>query len=378
MKKTSLRVGLLALILLGAVFGSIEVLQLYSPAHVEAQGFEPFIKTFTLPASASVQYILPCTTGSTNCIPNFKQVAHTVTYKYTTSTNLVSACGILLDGSIDNSTWQTFAANGNAVGAQNGSFNADGYYPFYRIKLTACTYSAVTITYVGYGSTLPVETIPYPAAGNTYSLKAPAIVQRWATPATLTSFQCSNPDPSNAAYLQMFIDVWPATPALGVGSFFTLLIPPKGTVLFAGPPISFYAATHSITKNNLYAGASTAPGGNSSAGVFTATPSFGGINYIQADVGSLLTVTSCAATVAIVEVNSGSGTGPITQIATAPTSPGAGCVTGTALATIGGTGSGATVNIVSLAGGTAVTIPLWCNFQTNGMGPYAPLNPPSP
>lgn len=82
---------------------------------------------------------------------------------------------------------------------------------------------------------------------------------------------------------------------------------------------------------------------------FNATPTAGGSAYTQGDVGSLLTLT-CGATVAITQVNSGSGTGGVTAIATAATTPGTGCSSGTGQTTTGGTGTGATLNVTALVG----------------------------
>jgi hypothetical protein len=84
-----------------------------------------------------------------------------------------------------------------------------------------------------------------------------------------------------------------------------------------------------------------------------ATPTAGGINYDQADVGTFLTITtgSGTATVEILEVNGGSGTGPVTEIATTPTVAGTGYAIGTGKPTTGGTGTGCTVSITGEAGG---------------------------
>lgn len=388
MRKQAIRITLALTVLLGAWIVGGKLPDFVSPQmHVQAQGFEPFARTFTLPTSHSIQYVPACTTGSQTCIPNFKQVGHTITYDYATGTPaLIGQCTLLFDGSTDNKTWQTLAASGNTLGSLHGSFSANTYFTYYRIKEPPCIYSDVTITYVGYSTALPIDTLTFPASSfvgpSTPREVADIVVAQPAlpSPGILAGFQCANPDPNNTAYLQLFLNTSPAVPIFTLGStaFMTLAVPPSGSVFFNGPALSYYAVTHATTADTLYAGASTVPGGTGVALTFDATPTAGGAAFVQGDVGGLLTVTSCGAQVAITQVNGGSGTGGVTQIATTPTTPGSGCLIGTGQVVTGGTGTGAKVSITALVGSTAVTTPIWCNFQVNSSGPYYPFNPPSP
>jgi hypothetical protein len=189
----------------------------------------------------------------------------------------------------------------------------------------------------------------------------------------MNGFQCSNPD-TNGAWLQLYVAS--STPTIGKNVVYEAMIPAGQTVSYEGSPLSYYALAVGSTANLLFASAATGAG-TGQAVTFNATPTAGGSLYVQGDVGSNLTVTSCGATVAILQVNGGSGTGGVTQIGTAPVFGGSGCHTGAGQGTTGGTGTGATVNITAAAGTTAVSTPIICNFQTNGNGPYYPFNPPS-
>jgi hypothetical protein len=91
------------------------------------------------------------------------------------------------------------------------------------------------------------------------------------------------------------------------------------------------------------------PSNGTAAKTFSTTPTNGGSNYVQGDVGTTVTL-ACGATTTITQVNSGSGTGPVTTIAAAATGYGTGCATGTGQATTGGTGTGLTVNVTALWG----------------------------
>jgi hypothetical protein len=355
------------------------------PRQVQAQGGgtgQSFTLKFTIPASASINYILPCSaTLTSGCIPNYKQVGQTINYSFATNPglHLLRNCGILLDGSNDNVNFETFAASGNPFGQQNGSFSANGYYPYYRIKALPCAVSALSIIYVGYGTQIPISPLSYagisPFQVSPISVAASTQADpQWVTPAILTGFQCFNPGGS-AAFLQLYVAA--SAPTMGVGMVYGLEIPAGQTVSYGGPPLSYYALTNGATVNKLFAAAATAEG-TGQAVTFNATPTAGGINYVQADVGANLVLTSCGAYVAIIQVNGGAGTGPVTQISTTPAGAGGSCMVGTGKATTGGTGTGATLEITATAGSTAVSTPIWCNFQTNGTGPYYPFNPVSP
>lgn len=376
MRKQGIRIALGLAMLFGAWFVGGRLPQFFHPSvAVQAQGFEPFSKTFTLPASSSAQYIPACTTIIANCIPNFKQVAHSVTWVYANSTPALRACGIMLDGSADNSIFQTFGANGNTEPLNSGSFPANGYFDYVRIKATACASSSLTITYTGYSTALPITNLASPALSNPYSFMSPTVIEASATPSVLIGFQCSNSS-MTGAYVQIGVSPTLSLPALGGPDVLLCqLVPASGYYSYTGPPI--FPVGHAALPQYWFAGASTSAGGNLAAGTFNTTPTAGGSLYVQADVGSLLTL-PCGATVAITQVNGGSGTGGVTGISAAPSFGGVACAVASGIVTTGGTGSGATVAITALAGASVVSTPITCNFEINGTGPYYPFNPLSP
>jgi hypothetical protein len=367
--------------ILGPFLAAVVALFVFSPhiAPVEAQsGTVSFSLTFQVPVSSFTTYIP---------IPNRNQIGHTVNYSFATNpgNQLLANCGIFFDmanngdGTTSGSKWATLAGSGNPFGQQNGSFSGNGYSTFYRLKIPECTPSAITITYVGYFSEIPILTLPF-NGDNRYgsspiSIALPVRADPiYATPGVMNGFQCSNPDSSNGAWLQLYVAS--SAPTIGSGVVYETLIPAGQTIDYAGNPLSYYALAVGSTANLLFASAATGPGVGQAV-TFNATPTAAGASYVQGDVGSNLTVTSCGATVEILQVNGGAGTGGVTQIGTSPVSGGSGCHTGAGQGTTGGTGSGATVNITAAAGTTAVTTPVICNFQTNGNGPYYPFNPPS-
>lgn len=365
---------------LGGFLAFIIAIVAFSPRApiVEAQsGTVSFSLTFQVPVSAFTTYI---------AVPNRNQTGHTINYSFATNpgNQLLANCGIFFDtanngdGTTAGSKWTTLTGSGNPFGQQTGSFSGNGYSTFYRLKIPQCTESAITITYVGYFSPLPFNTIPF-NGDNRYG-SGPITVTSpvradpiYATPGVLNGFQCSNPD-TNPAWIQLYIAN--SAPTIGAGVVYETMIPAGKTVSYTGSPLSYFALAVGSTDNLLFVSAATTPGVGQAL-TFNAAPTAGGAAYIQADVGSLLTVTSCGATVAITQVNGGAGTGGVTGINTAPASGGSGCHTGAGQATTGGTGSGATVNITAAAGTTPVTTPVVCDFQTNGNGPYYPYNPPS-
>jgi hypothetical protein len=229
-------------------------------------------------------------------IPNNNQIAHSVSVVFS---NLIHAgCAVLLDGSGDKLQWYTIGSSGNIFNSvfNAGTFSANGAFVYYRLKVSPCPTATTNIVYMGYATFLPPVLTAATLPEKIYQLKEiPADVNlRPVTPNILVGFQCSNPDTS-------------------------------------GP----------VSKIITLAG----------------TPTAGGINYVQADVGAFLTITtgSGTATVAITQVNGGAGVGPITVIATAPTIAGSGYSVGAGQATTGGTGTGATVNIT----GVAITNVAW-------------------
>ena len=82
----------------------------------------------------------------------------------------------------------------------------------------------------------------------------------WSTPAVFTSFQCSNPDPSNEAWLQLFVAS--GTPTIGQGNM-TFGVPAGQTLTYSGPALSYYGlSVGSISATGLYAAATTTPTGS--------------------------------------------------------------------------------------------------------------------
>lgn len=144
-----------------------------------------------------------------------------------------------------------------------------------------------------------------------------------------------------------------STPTTGVAGLYSWgqgTVPPLFSAsvnVFAPTSVTAYGVQLSGTAPSV-ASYKTYSAPSNSVLTFNATPTAGGSAYVQGDVGSLLTLT-CGATVAITQVNSGSGSGGVTAIATSVTTPGAACTTGTGKTTTGGTGTGATVNVTALA-----------------------------
>jgi hypothetical protein len=370
-------------IALAILFGAAN----YLPPTSHADSNAPFFSaTFTVPASGSATTIPNCTTSSSGCIPNRNQVGHTISYVYSAPNQQPSStvpCGIVLNGSNDATNWQTFAASGNIAGNLTGSFSGNQFFTWYQLKLTPCI-SSVTLTYTGFGSQQPTNVLSTPLPGNPFSIASLTTLANWPTPAYFTGFQCYNPASSGNAYLQLLQYLLRKTPpGPTFNTIFSLLIPPGQEVVYPGPPFAFFGAFagpfigSSTQPGNFFAIATQTSANAYGAATFNQAPTSGGLNYTQGDVSSLLSLTTCTATVAIAEVNGGSGTGPITKIATSPTYAGTGCFTGAGQATTGGTGSGATVNITAVTTYTAVSTPILCNFQMNGTGPYYPFNPPA-
>ena len=245
-------------------------LSVSNPVKVEAQGTgqNTFSIAFSLPASTSVQYIPACTaTVTTGCIPNFNQVGHSV---IVTSKGVGLGCEVLIDGSENNTNFNTIAAlepYSDSSGAANlrGLASANGYFPYTRLKVFACTVG-MSITYIGYGSQLPI--LP---ASTSFIQNIAAITQirtvlgggsgnAILTPMVLEGFECSNPD-SATAYLQL----WAATgtPTLGTGYQYQVAIPGNSVFTYSGPPINLFSLNPNVAHQlYFYGGASTAAGGS--------------------------------------------------------------------------------------------------------------------
>jgi hypothetical protein len=252
----------LRLLILGTLCGLALafVMVPWPPSKVSAQSFEPFTKTFNLPASASAQIIPNCTTGSTGCIPGFKQVAHSVTLTMSTA----AACGFLLDASADNSTFNTIAANSTGGVEGYGTIftvtaQANGYYPYLRIKVLPCT-SSVTVTYTGYNSPQPINFTGFASHFAVTSYGSVSLLGHL-TPTVILGLQCGNTDTSAVAYLWVAANLATRVPASDV-VLLQIPIGPSATWDYSGPPINVLGVTQNTALNWLYfQGTTTASGG---------------------------------------------------------------------------------------------------------------------
>src|SRR5208282_3149351 len=90
-------------------------------------------------------------------------------------------------------------------------------------------------------------------------------------------------------------------------TIFSLLIPPGQEVIYPGPPFAFFGAFagpfigSGTQPGNFFALASQTAANAYGAATFNQAPTVGGLNYTQGDVSSLLSLTTCTATVAIAE-----------------------------------------------------------------------------
>jgi hypothetical protein len=225
---------------------------------VQAQSFEPFYKVFNVPASGSVQYIPSCTTGTAGCIPNFKQVGHSVTEQ--TAAGVSGFCQSLLDFSVDNVKFSTLAAGTTSTLNTQGvvSYSANGYYNYYRIKVGPCN-APQTITYVGYSNVLPLQNI---STAGTDTITGPVpVLSNLFVPAVIQSFTCLNTN-SSAAYLQLMVTPTSATPTLGGASVF-LQIPLAGSAEYTFPVnLTLQSLSQIAGYNYLWIGAATAFSGS--------------------------------------------------------------------------------------------------------------------
>jgi hypothetical protein len=230
------------------------------PPSVQAQGFEPFSKTFYIPAGLTTTIIPACTTGSSGCIPNYKQVAHQISDTFAGSSS-ASNCGILIDGSTENSSFFTLAALPPGPATLNEAFvsSVNGYFPYVRLKAFPCSV-AQTITYVGFSTPLPFLNQSFNAWDKVSTVTS---IAAFPSAFLLNSFSCSN-NAATAAYLQVFFTA--TSPTLGTGFFYEFGLPANSTHVFPGPAINSYASSSGLTSTNLYAGAVTTQGGSTAVG----------------------------------------------------------------------------------------------------------------
>ena len=226
-----------------------------TPSTVEAQSFAPFAVTVTFPASGSEQTLPACTTGGTNCIPNYKQIGHSVGVTYASTP--AATCNSILEASYDNihflslaTVTSTYAVGSTLIqGAQ-----ANGYYGYMRVEVQPCN-KAQTVTYVGYASPLP---LPNLSMNITQQVSTLATVYSFNQPFILTGFECTNAS-SSPAYLQLFFT---AGNTLGTAWVFEAQVGQDAPFVYSGPPISSFGSLTLGTANTLQAGAATGQGGS--------------------------------------------------------------------------------------------------------------------
>ena len=237
-----------------------------TPPTVEAQGAGSanVTRTFSLPASASAQYIPACTTSGTNCIPNYKQVSQSAGITMASP----SACGVLIDASFDDVNFQTIGANSQGGLTPTGTLytiiaQANGNYPYVRLKIPACSV-ATTITYFGYGASQPITVNGSPFYTGVTSYASTGL--GYLTPTVLQNVQCTNPD-TNTAWL--WITANGASGRSGLTDIILLEIPiaPGATYYYNGPPICLLCSNQSTTKNYLYFQATTTSAGTTPVSV---------------------------------------------------------------------------------------------------------------
>jgi hypothetical protein len=234
------------------------LLAVVAPACALAQSFEPFTKVFSLPASVSNQIIPMCSTGSTGCIPDYKQVSHSVTLTMSTP----AACGFLLDASSDNSIFNTIAANstGGMIGygtIKTVTAQANGYYPYLRIKVLPCSY-AVSVSYTGYSNSQQINFTGYPSVIAVTSYGTTGL--GYLTPTVLQGLSCTNTDSANTAWLHVLAN---AATRIAPDDFILMEtgIGPSATWNYFGPPINLLGVTQTTALNYLYFGAFTTSSG---------------------------------------------------------------------------------------------------------------------
>lgn len=224
-----------------------------NPPSVQAQSFEPFSRTFIIPFSASNQYIPSCTTGSTGCIPNFKQVAHTITESVSATPD--TTCESLLDFTSDGTHYFTMAAGGATPTSTSVTYSANGYYQGYRIKVGPCSV-AQTITYTGYSGAEPVNNIT--SAQTYYFTGAQAILSNPFTPPVIQSLNCTNTN-NSLAFIQLLFTTTNSAPSLG-SSADELDIPIAASASYSFPNTNFDFLSLSLNASATYfwMGAATA------------------------------------------------------------------------------------------------------------------------
>lgn len=256
------RIGRISIILM--VYAALLGIGLYTwkgvstPPAVQAQSFEPFSRTFSVPYSASNQYILSCTTSSSGCIPNFKQVAHTVT-EATVGTPDVS-CESLLDFTNDGTHYFTLAGGGATPTSTTVTYSANGYYQGYRIKTGPCSVPQ-TITYTGYSVTVPLNNVT--SASSISFENVTSLLPSQFLPPVIESLNCLNTNTSTA-YLQLMLTASATEPPLGTALdiFLQLGIPAGANYTFSNTNFDFLSLSASSLAVYSWIGAATAYNGS--------------------------------------------------------------------------------------------------------------------
>lgn len=235
--------------------GLFMVDSLIPPSRVKAQSFEPYSKTFTIPAFLSGnQYIPACTTGSTGCIPNFKQVSHSVIE--TIGSVPSGECASELDFSSDNATFFTFAGGVATLGASSAAatYSGNGYYQYTRIKVWPCSV-AQTITYTGYSTPQPLAPVSEFRSVN-FTTAAADVAGPQTIPLLFQSFQCLNTNASTV-FLQMLFNSSSSVPTLGGTSDFLDIAIPAGFYSYPQANFTFASISQSSVYTYFWVGAST-------------------------------------------------------------------------------------------------------------------------
>ncbi|MGA8224006.1 MAG: hypothetical protein WB780_20320 [Candidatus Acidiferrales bacterium] len=245
MRKWSVPILILA-VWLAIAFG----LSLWQPElHVQAQGQTQSF-TFTVPASSQVT-IKP--------IPNFNQTGHTLSYAYVNATGGLP-CSIWLQISYNGVNFFTLGAVQGFTGS-SGLSSANGYFPLYQLKFSACVSSDVTAVYSGYGAIVPIPTLSHSIPNLTVG--GGAVQATFYYPAIMVGLQCTN---YGAADYWLQVIANPTRPTVGsTAPVYQVQVPQNATFGYFGPPIAVYeqasGTTGGGTTNLLWLGASATPGG---------------------------------------------------------------------------------------------------------------------
>lgn len=209
---------------------------------VEAQsgGGGTFSQVINAPSSGSTAYFP---------VNNRNQIAATVII---TAPAVNTNCSDFLDASTDGTHYFTLSAGTfNPLGQGSLTLAANGYFPFYRLKVAACSV-AQTLTYIGYGFSLPLEPLvtdtdsyfTTPVGGSNF----PLIVE---------GFQCYNSN-SSVAFVQFMFTPTSSAPTLGTDTYMDFAIPGSSLFSYPGKPFSAYSVTGTTLNSYIWYGASTA------------------------------------------------------------------------------------------------------------------------